>query len=61
MLSKHIRKSKIDTPQQILNDINEYFIKIDYFDKKGTKNFENSIPLKYVFNSEPISLKQMKA
>ena len=60
MLSEQIKKSRIDTTQQILNDINEYFIKIDYFDKQGTKNFENNIPLRCIFNSEPISQKQIK-
>ena len=50
MLSEHTTKSRIDTHQQILNNINEYFIKIDYFDQKGKKNFENSVPLRYLFN-----------
>ena len=51
MLSKQIHKSKIDTQQQISVNINEYFIKIDYFDQKGTKDFENNIPLKSIFNN----------
>ena len=51
MLSKQIIKSRIDTQQQILDDINEYFIKIDYFDHNGTKDFENNIPLKSIFNN----------
>ena len=50
MLSKQINKSKIDTQKQILDNINEYFIKIDYFDQKGTKDFENNIPLRSIFN-----------
>ena len=50
MLSKQIYKSKTDTQQQILVNINEYFIKIDYFDQKGTKDFENNIPLITIFN-----------
>ena len=50
MLSKQTNNSKIDTQRKILDDINEYFIKIDYFDQKGTKNFENNIPLKSMFN-----------
>ena len=50
MLSKYITKSRIDKQQQILNNINEYFIKIDYFDQKGKKNFENSVPLRCMFN-----------
>ena len=49
MLSKYITKSRIDKQQQILNNINEYFIKIDYFDQKGTKNFENNVPLRSIF------------
>ena len=51
MLSKQINKSRIDTQQQILDNINEYFIKIDYFDQKGTKDFENNIPLRNIFNN----------
>jgi hypothetical protein len=51
MLSKQTIESSIDTQQQILDNINEYFIKIDYFDQKGTKDFENNIPLKSIFNN----------
>ena len=50
MSSKQTNKSRIDTQQQILDNINEYFIKIDYYDQKGTKDFENNIPLKTIFN-----------
>ena len=50
MFSKQTNKPRIDTQQQILDNINEYFIKIDYFDQKGTKDFENNIPLKSIFN-----------
>ena len=53
MLSKQTIKSRIDTQKQILDHINEYFIKIDYFDQKGTKNFENNIPLRSIFNNNP--------
>ena len=51
MLSQQTIKSRIDTEQQILDNINEYFIKIDYFDQKGTKDFENNIPLKSILNN----------
>ena len=51
MLSEQTNKSRNDTQQQILDNINEYFIKIDYFDQKGTKNFENNIPLRTIFNN----------
>ena len=50
MFSKQTKKSGIYTQQQILNNINEYFIKIDYFDQKGKKKFENSVPLRCIFN-----------
>ena len=52
MVFKQINKSRIDTKQQILDNINEYFIKIDYFDQKGTKDFENNIPLRIIFNND---------
>ena len=51
MFSEQINKSRIDTQQQIFHNIDEYFLKIDYFDQKGTKNFENSIPLRSIFNN----------
>ena len=51
MFSKQTNKSRIDTQKQILDNINEYFIKIDYFDQKGTKDFENNIPLRSIFNN----------
>ena len=51
MLSEQTNKSRIDTQQQILNNINEYFIKIDYFDQKGKKKFENSFPLRCIFDN----------
>ena len=51
MLPEQIKNSRFDTPQQTLNNINEYFIKIDYFDQTGTKNFENNVPLKCMFNN----------
>ena len=52
MLSEQTNKSRINTQQQILNNINEYYIKIDYFDQKGTKDFENNIPLRSIFNNK---------
>ena len=57
MLSKQTIKSRIDTQQQILDNMNEYFLKIDYFDQKGAKNFENNIPLRSIFNNNANQLK----
>ena len=57
MLSKKTNKSRTDTQEQILDNINEYFIKIDYFDQKGTKDFENNVPLRFIFNNNANQLK----
>ena len=57
MLHKEIKVSKTNTLKHILNNLDEYIIKIDYFDQKGFKDFENNIPLNHIFNS---SLKSPK-
>ena len=31
-----------------LNDINSYYIKIDYYDDKGKKKYINKVPFKYI-------------
>ena len=51
MLHKEIKVSKTNTLNHILNNLDEYIIKIDYFDQKGFKDFENNIPLNHIFNS----------
>ena len=57
MLHKEIKVSKTNTSQHVLNNLDEYIIKIDYFDQRGLKDFENNIPLNHIFNS---SLKSPK-
>ncbi len=37
-------------PKNILNNINDYYIKIDYFDDKGTKKYIDKVPLKFIFD-----------
>ena len=51
MLLKEIKISKTNTSKHILNNLDEYIIKIDYFDQKGFKDCENNIPLNNIFNS----------
>ena len=51
MLLKEIKVSKPIDSKHILNNLDEYIIKIDYFDQKGFKDFENNIPLNHIFNS----------
>ena len=51
MLLKEIKVSKSNTSKHTLNNLDEYIIKIDYFDQKGLKDFENNIPLNHIFTS----------
>ena len=39
----------------LFNNINNYFIQIDYFDEKGTKKYNDNIPLKYVLNQKTLN------
>ena len=51
-INKTISSKKMNN----LNNINDYFIQIDYFDKNGTKKYNNNIPLKYVFDQKKIKI-----
>ena len=48
-INKHTNNKK-----QLLNNLNDFIIQIDYFDQKGNKKRKNRIPLKYIFNSKLI-------
>ena len=39
-----------------LNNINDYVIRIDYYDDNGSKRKKYNVPLKYVFNNNHIFL-----
>ena len=39
----------------LLNNLNDFIIKIDYYDQKGIKKRKNKIPLKYILNSKFIN------
>ena len=41
--------------KQLLNNLNDFIIQIDYFDQKGIKKRKNKIPLKYILNSKFIN------
>ena len=43
--------------KNILNNLNDFFIQIDYFDQKGIKKHKNKVPLKYILNSKIINTK----
>jgi hypothetical protein len=38
--------------RQLLNNLNDFIIQIDYFDQKGIKKRKNRIPLKYILKSK---------
>ena len=50
MLTKKIKNTKTNISKQKLEYLNDYMIKIDYFDQKGTKNLENNVPLTFMLN-----------
>ena len=49
-LNKYTKSNK-----QLLNNLNDFIIQIDYFDQKGIKKHKNKIPLKYILNSKLIN------
>ena len=55
MLLSNINNFKFSKKNDLLKNINDYIIQIDYFDKKGTKKYNNNIPLKYVFNQKKLN------
>ena len=55
MYLDNLNNLKLQRKTSLLNNINNYFIQIDYFDKKGTKKYNNNIPLKYVLNQKTLN------
>ena len=49
-INKHSKNKK-----QLLNNLNDFIIQIDYFDHKGVKKRKHRIPLKYIVNSKFIN------
>ena len=54
MSLKEINKNTSNN-KQLLNNLNDFIIQIDYFDQKGIKKRKNRIPLKYILNSKVIN------
>ena len=52
MFSNNINNLRSPRKTSLLNNINNYIIQIEYFDKTGVKKYNNNIPLKYVFNQK---------
>ena len=47
--SKKLENSKAIN---VFSNLSDYFIQIDYYDKKGLKKIKNNIPLKYILNKK---------
>ena len=41
--------------KNLLNNLNDFIIQIDYYDQNGNKKRKNKIPLKYILNSKLIN------
>ena len=49
-----IKKLNLQNKNQekfLFNNINDYVIKIDYYDDKGSKKKKYNVPLKYILNN----------
>ena len=53
----YLEKTNKDTNNKkiLLNNLNDFIIHIDYYDKKGIKKHKNKIPLKYILNTKSIN------
>ena len=49
-INKHTNSNK-----QLLNNLNDFIIQIDYYDDRGIKKRKNRVPLKYILNSKFIN------
>ena len=49
-INKHTNSNR-----QLLNNLNDFIIQIDYFDHKGIKKRKNRVPLKYILNSKLVN------
>ena len=43
-----------------VNNLNDFFVEIDYFDKTGIINKKNKVPLAYILNKKSIKISNIK-
>ena len=51
MSIEKINKS-VNNKKHLFNNLNDFIIKIDYFDQKGIRKRKNRLPLYYILNSK---------
>ena len=54
-MSLHQMNRYTKNNKQLLNNLNDFIIQIDYFDQKGIKKRKNKIPLKYILQPKLIN------
>ena len=42
----------VNNKKYLFNNLNDFIIKIDYFDQKGIRKRKNRLPLYYILNSK---------
>ena len=48
---KNLNLQNNNQKEILFNNINDYVIKIDYYDDKGSKKKKYNVPLKYILNN----------
>ena len=51
--------TSVNNQKNVLNHLNDFFIQIDYYDKKGIKKQKDRVPLKYILNTKLINTKNI--
>ena len=51
MTNEKINRS-VNNKKYLFNNLNDFIIKIDYFDQKGIRKRKNRLPLYYILNSK---------
>ena len=54
MTNEKINRS-VNNKKYLFNNLNDFIIKIDYFDQKGIRKRKNRLPLYYILNSKIIN------
>ena len=47
--------NSVNSKKYLFNNLNDFIIQIDYFDKKGIRKRKNRFPLHYILNSKIVN------
>ena len=54
-LSLEKMNNSVNSKKYLFNNLNDFIIQIDYFDKKGIRKRKNRFPLHYILNSKIVN------